>query len=105
MILWYGKKVEDLNCMNHQRKFLCQIDPCKSTRHKCPSNSAHSKPPDGYVYISQAGKYYRPYRDTKSWYDAQVQCSAREATLVEGKTAEEHDVFPIMKGKIYDGQF
>ena len=69
---------------------------------KCSSSSAagETSPPAGFVYNEPADKYYAWLYDYKSWYNAQVQCSAQEATLIEAKTAEEHEVFPVMRSKI-----
>ena len=71
---------------------------------KCPSSSAagETTPPAGFVYNKPADKYYSWSSDlvARTWYAAQVQCSAREATLIEGTTAEEHDVFPVMRSTI-----
>ena len=104
MILWVGRKIEDLNCLNHQRKFLCQIDPCKSTSHKCPSGSAHSKPPDGYVYISQAGKYYRPYGagDWGKFLEGLEKCQSGGGTLIEFRTDAEQNILKQLQSEYND---
>ena len=90
----------------HENLVTCLLTPYLLFTGKCNSSSAagETSPPAGFAYNAPADKYYSWHYDKKSWYDAQVQCSAQEATLIEGKTAEEHNVFPIMKGKIYDGQ-
>ena len=105
IILYTSKKVEDKNCMKNLHKFLCQIDPCKSTTsHKCPSSSAHSKPPDGYVYISQAGKYYRPYNggDKGTFLEGLEKCQSGGGTFIEFRTDAEQNILKQMQSEYND---
>ena len=77
-----------------------------STTGKCPSTSAAGETslPVGSVYSGSTDKYYS-WSDTKmTWHDAQVQCSARGATLIESRTVEEHEVFTVMQSKNFDCQ-
>ena len=101
MIIWRSKKVEDKKCLGNDHKFLCQIDPCKTTSHSCPSGSAHSKPPDGYAYISQAGKYYRPYWG-KTFLEGLEQCQSGGGTLIEFRTDAEHNILNQMQSEYND---
>ena len=105
MILRTSKRVEDINCINNNQKFLCQIDACNDTSHKCPSSSAHSEPPHGYVYISQTGKYYRPWGPgghAGTFLEGLEKCQSGGGTLIEFRTDAEHNVLKQMQGEYND---
>ena len=97
VITWPSKTVNNKNC-NEVRKFLCQFDPCDATR-KCSDGSAQSKPPDGYLYVGQTGKYYRPYATRKWFLGALKECQADGATFIEFRTNEEHEVLKLMQSE------
>ena len=85
-----------------EKLVTCLLTPQLLFTGKCNSSSAagETSPPAGFVYNAPADKYYSWIYQTLSWYDAQVQCSAQEATLIEGTTADEHEVMNIMRSKI-----
>lgn len=68
---------------------------------KCSTNSvaAGSIPPPGYIYHPPTDKYYLPGYVKKNWHDSQLQCSTDGATLMEFKTAAEHDALQVMQSK------
>ena len=71
---------------------------------KCPSSSAaqETSPPAGAFYKLSTDKYYKYYSkeaDKKNWHAAQVECSSLGATLVEGGTPGEHEVFLVLASK------
>ena len=82
------------------------FDSTLSITGKCPSSSAagETSPPVGSVYSGSTDKHYSWDYARKTWHDAQVQCSARGATLIESRTVEEHEVFLVMASKNYDSQ-
>ena len=89
--------MKDKNC-NENWNVLCQFDPCNARR-KCSDGTAQSKPPDGYVYVGQTGKYYRPYK-TKKWFlGALKECQAEGATFIEFRTSEEKEVLKHMQSE------
>ena len=92
------KSTKDSNC-NEDKKFLCQFDLCDDAGRKCPNSSAQSKPPDGYVFVSQTGKYYRPYQTRKKFLEALEVCQADGATLIEFRTPAEHEVLDHMQSE------
>ena len=105
MIYWRQHNLIDDTC-NKAAKFLCQFDPCKSIpandSRVCPANSAHSKPPDGYVYVAQTGKYYRPFKSPnspKQFAEALGVCQAEGGTLIEFRTPDEHNVLNQMQSE------
>ena len=96
------KTTKDVNCIGNY-KFLCQFDPCKSISANdsrvCPDTSAHSKPPNGYVYVAQTEKYYRPYKISEQFLDALEVCQAEGGTIIEFRTPEEHNVLNQMQSE------
>ena len=92
------KMTKDENC-KEKHKFLCQFDPCTDTKRKCPNSSVQSKPPDGYVYVAQTGKYYRPYTIHKWFLAALEVCQADGGTLIEFRTPAEHNVLNQMQSE------
>ena len=99
MLIWKSdKSLHDDNC-NRPLKFLCQFDPCTDTKRKCPNSSVQSKPPDGYVYVAQTGKYYRPYTIERWFLGALEVCQADGGTLIEFRTPAEHNVLNQMQSE------
>ena len=102
MLIWKSdKSLHDDNC-NRPLKFLCQFDPCTDTKRKCPNSSAQSKPPHGFVYVAQTGKYYRPFKSPdspKQFPEALGVCQAEGGTLIEFRTPDEHNVLNQMQSE------
>ena len=60
----------------------------------------HGKPPNGYVYAVETGKYYRPYkRAAKATFSEALEiCHEQNSTLVEFRTPEEYQMVKHMRG-------
>ena len=67
----------------------------------CPSNSAAGRVqiPMGYTYNAATTKYYKPFKESKTWEGAQLQCNSDGATLIESRTKAEHEVLRWMYGE------
>ena len=58
--------------------------------------------PDGYVYVAQTDKYYRPYKGAQEQFmQALETCQADGATLVEFRTPAEQKVMKQLHGKCF----
>ena len=69
------------------------FDSTLSITGKCPSSSAagETSPPVGSVYVASTDKYYSWEYSKWQWDKAQVECSAKGATLIEANTLKEHN--------------
>ena len=93
-----GHNLEDIRCKT-EAKFICQFNPCTDTKRKCPNSSVQSKPPHGFVYVAQTGKYYRPYTVHKGFLEALEVCQAEGGTIIEFRTPAEHNVLNQMQSE------
>ena len=100
MCMTYGRghNLEDIRCKT-EAKFICQFNPCTDTKRKCPNSSVQSKPPHGFVYVAQTGKYYRPYTVHKRFLEAIEVCQAEGGTIIEFRTPAEHNVLNQMQSE------
>ena len=62
-------------------------------------NSSSCESPANYTYNSITYKHYRPVNQKEKFADAQADCTKDGATLIEYRTAAEHQVLDDMFGK------